>query len=1108
MRKVFVVLFSLLSTAVHAVDYYVSSSGSDSANGLSSSTPWKTIAKVNQEFYRLNPGDRILFKRGEIFGGTLTPAKSGTSGSPIVIGAFGTGQAPIISGFVTVTGWRNEGNGVFSKALSCESTPNMLLLNGINTPQGRWPDTGWMSGGNYTGRTTLTHAALPSNPSFTGGTIVVRTRRWVIDKAIISSHSGTTLNFASLGNYDPADGTGYFIQNCKGSLNRLGEWAYQGGTLYMYFGTDNPENHIIKLSTRSTLLSVNSRTYLTIENIDFEGANTNAIYLTNSGHITIRGCKINYSGERGIYGTATATTYNVIQNCSVNNSNSNGIEFDAVSSHITITNNTINNSGSIVGMGLRGDESYTGIICKGAYGTISYNTIYNCGYDGIRFGGASTTINHNFIDRYCFFKDDGAGIYSFADENKGKSITYNTIIHGIGAPDGWNHGSWYENNLAHSIYMDGADNNEIAYNNCAYNVGAGIFNNETRYNNIHHNTMFDNEMALFQTSMTGDTYARNNTIVNNIYVALTATSSALPQHTFFLATKSGASEIPQFGTSDYNYFLGPISNDNYLTVWINAWGWAPGDKETYNLSEWQVKYGKDLHSISPNIKVSDIKTIKFEYNHSNSNKVISLGGNYIDVKGNKYAGTITLLPYTSAVLMVDPNASTPPPPPPVPVYVSSVIENATPARLEMTYSLSLAGTVPATSTFAVRVNSTARTVSSVAVSGTKVILTLSSPVVYGNTVTVAYTKPSSSPLQTSAGGQAVTISAQTVNNKVAAVAVAPPVVPPPPVTPPAAVNTPPVAVVNYTKTSYSGFVNELNASGSYDTNRDVLTYTWSASSGVDVSGTRGSIIKYLTPIVSESKTIVFTLNISDGKTTQTKSFPVEVLPYQPDLEVAQITDIEASGYQSPDYPHNIIDGDISTIWSADGYNQWIILELSEPFSIQHIKLAFKSGLNRESYFEVFGSDDRVTWEPVVTKTASCAFSDDPQVFELPPAKSDKKYKYVKLVGLSNSADSWNYISELTIFGYGHRLPTSYEQQPVKIFPNPASTFINVRIEETTMAPDFIRIVSLSGKIVFEDMISPDLKEFIIPINLIRGIYIVQIGKGVLTLCTQKLIVNN
>ena len=102
--------------------------------------------------------------------------------------------------------------------------------------------------------------------------------------------------------------------------------------------------------------------------------------------------------------------------------------------------------------------------------------------------------------------------------------------------------------------------------------------------------------------------------------------------------------------------------------------------------------------------------------------------------------------------------------PPSPVYVSSGIENATPARLEMTYNLSLANIVPAVSAFSVMVNSSARTVSSVAISGTKVLLTLSSPVVYGNVVTVAYTKPASNPLQTASGGQAAPISAQTVTN--------------------------------------------------------------------------------------------------------------------------------------------------------------------------------------------------------------------------------------------------------------------------------------------------------------------------------------------------------
>jgi len=106
--------------------------------------------------------------------------------------------------------------------------------------------------------------------------------------------------------------------------------------------------------------------------------------------------------------------------------------------------------------------------------------------------------------------------------------------------------------------------------------------------------------------------------------------------------------------------------------------------------------------------------------------------------------------------------------PPTPVYLSSVIENATPARLEMAYNLTLANIIPATSAFTVRVNSVVRNVTTVTISGTKVLLTLASPVAYGDVVTVAYTKPASNPLQTAAGGQATSIAAQNVKNNVVA----------------------------------------------------------------------------------------------------------------------------------------------------------------------------------------------------------------------------------------------------------------------------------------------------------------------------------------------------
>ena len=86
-------------------------------------------------------------------------------------------------------------------------------------------------------------------------------------------------------------------------------------------------------------------------------------------------------------------------------------------------------------------------------------------------------------------------------------------------------------------------------------------------------------------------------------------------------------------------------------------------------------------------------------------------------------------------------------PPSPPVYVSSVIQNTSPARVEMTYNLALANIVPPNTAFTVKVNNVTRSISAVAVSGNKVLITLASPVIYGDAVTVAYNKPASNPLR-------------------------------------------------------------------------------------------------------------------------------------------------------------------------------------------------------------------------------------------------------------------------------------------------------------------------------------------------------------------------
>jgi len=78
---------------------------------------------------------------------------------------------------------------------------------------------------------------------------------------------------------------------------------------------------------------------------------------------------------------------------------------------------------------------------------------------------------------------------------------------------------------------------------------------------------------------------------------------------------------------------------------------------------------------------------------------------------------------------------------------------------------------------------------------------------------------------------------------------------------------------------------------------------------------------------------------------------------------------------------------------------------------------------------------------------------------------------------------------------------------VKLYPNPASDLVNVRIEDMNLKPDFIRIVNLTGKVVFEDELDPEIRDFQVPIDFKQGIYIVQMGSGELTYFAQKLVVN-
>jgi hypothetical protein len=76
--------------------YYVDNqNGSDNNDGKSVNTPWKTTGQINSIVFQ--PGDKILFKRDQLFPGDLHLKGNGTESLPVMVSSYGAGKRPVIS---------------------------------------------------------------------------------------------------------------------------------------------------------------------------------------------------------------------------------------------------------------------------------------------------------------------------------------------------------------------------------------------------------------------------------------------------------------------------------------------------------------------------------------------------------------------------------------------------------------------------------------------------------------------------------------------------------------------------------------------------------------------------------------------------------------------------------------------------------------------------------------------------------------------------------------------------------------------------------------------------------------------------------------------------
>jgi len=651
----------LILVQAFAAVYWVSPTGNDLATGRSRSASWQTLTKVNSYAVSpgFQPGDRIQFKRGNTWIGTIIINNSGTNNNPITIAAWGEGEKPIISGFTTVTGWTDEGGGVYSKTLTVESAPKIVTINNVQFAKGRTPNSDRYNPSvsdfyhidTVTGDSIIVDSECnAATTDWDGAEIVIRSNNywdWIV--GTISNHTTTSVKFVNTYHNTIAAGFGYFIQNDLRTLDQFGEWYYGSGKIYVYFGSETPADYTVKVSSKDKLIDVNTRDYITVKNLKLEGANSAAVttnYSSSAYNLTVDNCDFDFN-YTSIYGHNAPNM--TVTNCNVLRSSDKAIYDHWNSDGAYIANNTIDSTSLVIGAfdGEYSTGSGCGIVTTysklalGGKSIIENNIITNNGHSGMSVSGDSMIIRNNYINLYGINRSDAGGIYHGSqDDHSNMVVDKNIVLYGYlsdqlsGLPAGTTNESQYQ------IYFDYYSQYYTVTNNVvAYGMG-GIMIHGSNHVTVTGNTIYGCKNAIKIQELNGMTAPLRNAVIKHNYIV----SDAATQKNMIWA-RSLTNDFSSFGVIDSNYYSTNIGIAAPFATLVDTW------TETYRtIADWKTYATQDSHSYMTFNKGSGTL---FDYNYGKTTKTVTLTGSYLKADSTEVTGSYTLQPQEGIVLFKD-----------------------------------------------------------------------------------------------------------------------------------------------------------------------------------------------------------------------------------------------------------------------------------------------------------------------------------------------------------------------------------------------------------------------------------------------------------------------
>jgi hypothetical protein len=431
MRIVFTILF--LFGIAKAQTFHVASAfygGNDSNDGLTTETPWLTVAKVNAT---AGTGDFVYFHTDCSWNEQLRPA-----GSNMYFGAYGTGAKPILTGFQTITLADQGGNIWSGTATNAPPYLNTVLVNGSLSRKARFPNSGYLnflSGTvNYIKTSTLT-----GTPDYTGYEAVVRTVAFITETMKITSQSLDTLRFQGVMNFTPVTTNNaeynYFLQNKDSFLDTLGEYTFDSATkvLKVHYPSGGAAPTVY-YSNKDTLVYFKNKNSITFDGLELTGSNDKGIRSDTSRNLSILNTTFNNHGKDAIYPRGSPQI--ILSKDTFTNCLNDGLFASHSSDTLTVDSCLARNIGMKEGMAASGNAAGVAFYSDSWKNTYTNNRVDSIGYIGISLEGLNSYAAYNYVTDYCMKKYDGGGIYmvnnNYGGGTVGSRITKNIIMRGQG----------------------------------------------------------------------------------------------------------------------------------------------------------------------------------------------------------------------------------------------------------------------------------------------------------------------------------------------------------------------------------------------------------------------------------------------------------------------------------------------------------------------------------------------------------------------------------------------------------------------------------------------------------------------------------------------------